>query len=158
MPVATAATQPQTPLGQLPTEESPQVGFACMFGVELSEAEYFVLDGDHVIRSREFDVIAGAPTFGRALERFNDEVLNFALYLSDLDDPAPNDEEMFHRLTPRLLRIMRAIEEQERAQRGRRRRFLGMTLTLTRDRAGDDDQPKWHPSSRHAGSSVPSLA
>jgi hypothetical protein len=82
--------------------------------IALSEGVRWVEpDGAHVIRSLEFDVIAGAPTFEEALSRFIDNLYDFAAYLGELEDPAENEEEMFHRLAPRLVQVSREFARYE---------------------------------------------
>lgn len=132
-----------------PTEDAPQVGVATMFGIELSEAEYFVRDGEHVIRSREFDVIAGGDYFWVALARFNRAVVEYGVHLGDLGDYAENEEQAFHALAPRLMRLMRERDEHRPTHW-----IFGLGLTRRQD---DEGRPEWRPSSG-GGSSQPSLA
>lgn len=74
-------------------------------GIELSQGVWWMDEsGDYVIRSTEFDVIAGGRTFDEALAAFNRNVVDFAVYLSELEERAENEEEMFHLLAPRVLR------------------------------------------------------
>ena len=138
-----------------PTEETPERGVLTMFDVDLSEADYFVADGDHVIRSREFDVIAGGASFAEALDAFGAKLLDFAIYLGDLEHLAENEESMFHILAPRVMRITRAFERYEEEQKRRRLHLFGLSIGRLRS---EEDRPEWHQSSRHGGSSVPSLA
>ncbi len=95
-----------------PTEANAERGSAsvCIGSKEimLSEAVRWVEpNGDHVIRSVEFDVGVGAPTFEEALAKFTQTVIDFAAYLGEIgaSDLADNEEEMFHRLAPRVIRV-----------------------------------------------------
>jgi hypothetical protein len=126
-----------------------------MFDIDLTEADYFVDNGDHVVRSREFDVIAGGASFEEALRAFSNKLLDFAIYLGELEQRAENEETMFHVLAPRVMRITRAFERYEEQQRRRRRHVFGLSIGRLRT---EEDRPEWHQSSRHGGSSVPSLA
>lgn len=138
----------------LPSEDAPQRGTAMMFHVPLSEADYFVAEGDHVIRSREFEVIVGGESFEDALHRFNSAMLDYAIYLGSLETLVENEEEMFHLLAPRMMRITREFERHEEEQKRSRRRIFGLGISRLRN---PEDGPEWRPS-RHGGSSVPSLA
>lgn len=141
-----------------PTEADPQRGCAMLApGGEpllISEGEWWVEDnGDYVIRSLEFDVIAGGPTFREALAKFIHDVFEFGIYLGELEDPAENEEEMFHLLAPRALRAIREMErvESERVEARPKLRSL-----LPRRRRSGEDVRAWHPSSRQPGSLRPS--
>jgi hypothetical protein len=111
-------------------------------------------EGDHVIRSLEFDVAAGAPTFEAALSKFIDNLFGFAAYLGDLEDPVENEDEMFHRLAPRVVRVS---QELERLLKPPRRRPL-ISVNLPRRRGSREDVREWDPSSRQPGSHLPSHA
>jgi len=137
----------------LPTREHPEPGVYGIFDVEIARGEYWFEDGEYVIRSTEFDVIAAGPTFAEALSNFGDNVIAFAVYLAELADPAENEVEMLGLLAPRLVRLMRSAKRAE--SRARRRRLLGVTVTLSRRRG--DDASRWHRSGPH-NSSLPSLA
>lgn len=86
----------------VPTEDAPEVGAIKLFGIKLSDGERWEQDGDYVFRSTEFDVIAAAPSFEEGLRRFGSELLRFAAYLVELDDPADNEIEMLRALQPYL--------------------------------------------------------
>jgi hypothetical protein len=111
-------------------------------------------DGDHVIRSLEFDVAVGAPTFEAALSKFIDNLFDFGAYLGELEDPAENEEEMFHRLAPRLVRVSRELE---RLLKPPRRRPL-VSVNLPRRHGAREDAREWDPSSRQPGLHLPSHA
>jgi hypothetical protein len=143
-----------TVLHATPSEGEPQLGMLSMYGVDLSDAEYFVYEGDHVVRSREFDVYASGDSFGDALQSFGDALFDFGIYLGRLEERAENEEEMFHRLAPRLMEAARRHEQAER--RARKTSILGVDVMVRR--SGRQDEREWHQSSRLAGSSLPSLA
>lgn len=135
-----------------PTEDQPSSGYAhfVIAGEEflLSDGCWWIDDdGEYVIRSSEFDVIAGGESFPHALAAFITNVLDYGVYLGELDELAENEEEMFHKLGPRLARVAQALSQME----SRRRRQL-----IPRRRRERPEQ--WHPSSRHRGSRLPSPA
>jgi hypothetical protein len=58
----------------------------------------------------EFDVTVGAGTFQAALSKFILALCDFAVYLGELDDLAENEEQMFHLLAPRMIRVTQEFE------------------------------------------------
>ncbi len=124
-----------------------------MFDVELSTADYWIEGDVHVIRSLEFDVIAGGSTFEDALTKFLTELMGFAIYLGELDSPAANEEEMFHRLAPRLARVAQHVEQ---LTAGKKQSIVGAAVAGVRHRR--DTGRRWHRSSEQPGSAAPSLA
>lgn len=145
--------------GRTPTEAEPETGHAALrigdHKVVLSEGiRWIEPDGNHVIRSLEFDVTVGAPTFKAALSKFIDNLFDFAAYLGELEDLAENEEEMFHRLAPRLVRVSRELE---RLLEPPRKRPL-FSVNLPRRRGSREDVRAWYPSSRQHGSQLPSHA
>ena len=146
-----------TRLGDLrnrqPTEDSPEQGVAVIFDVQLSTAEHWIEGDTHVIRSLEFDVIAGAPTFEEALTKFLTEVMAFAIYLGELESLASNEEEMFHRLAPRLARVAQHVEQ---LTTSKKQSVLGAAFAGVRHRR--DTGRRWQRLSEQPGSAVPSLA
>lgn len=142
------------------TEAEPEIGCASLSvgnrTIVLSEGERWLEpNGDYVIRSLEFDVIAGGSTFAEALTKFIDGLFDFALYLGQLDDPAENEEEMFHRLAPRLLDVSRELERRRESQR---QKPISFNINLPILRMSREDVREWHPSSRQLGSRLPSPA
>lgn len=142
-----------------PTEAEPSVGSAALSiedqEVVLSEGVWWIEpNGDYVIRSVEFDVVAGGPTFQDTLAKFIDNVWEFGVYLAELEDRAENEEEMFHLLAPRLLRISRELERCLEAKE--HRPFI--SVNLPRRGRSRHDSREWLPSSRQLGSRVPSHA
>lgn len=141
------------------TEADPELGSASLSlgdaEIMLSAGERWVEpDGEHVIRSVEFDVIAGGATFDEALSKFIDGIFDFAVYLSELDDRADNEDEMFQLLAPRMLRVSRELE---RCYESRRKKPW-ISINLPRRRRSHEDGRGWHPSSRPLGSQRPSHA
>jgi hypothetical protein len=112
-----------------PTEANPSEGVAVVL---INEDAYLVSEGawwrdeagDYVIRSSEFDVVAGGDTFDEALGDFIREVIGYGGYLSELGSRAENEDEMLQLLTPRMFRITQALQIAERppAHTARRRR------------------------------------
>jgi hypothetical protein len=135
------------------SEDAPGLGTVECWGVSLTEAERWVEDGEWVIRSREFDVLGAGATFEDALERFGDNIIDFAVYLAELDDLGENEEEMLHALGPRVLRLAQKIKEHEQVQR---RKPVRVQLNLAR-RKRDHNVSQWQPLSRPPQSSAPSL-
>jgi hypothetical protein len=142
-----------------PTEANPETGRARLRvgdqDIVLSDGMRWVEpDGEHVIRSLEFDVIAGGRTFEEALSKFIDSLFDFAAYLGELEDPAENEEEMFHRLAPRLVRLSRELERCRESQR----KLPLLSVNLSRRRSKREDVREWQPLSRQRGSRLPSPA
>lgn len=143
--------------GRAPTELEPEAGAACVTVGEqeilLSEGvRWLEPDGFHVIKSLEFDVIAGGETMEEAVDKFIANLFDFAVYLGELDERAENEEDMFHLLAPRLLRVS---QEFERAGEPLERRLpLGIKLRVRR--GSREDVRQWHPLSRQHGSQLPS--
>lgn len=113
--MAVEAIQDQAEERSAPTDDRRQKGAASLCDVELSVAEYWIDGPDHVIQSLEFEVIAAADNFDQALARFLSGVIEYAVYLGELEDPAENEEEMFHRLSPRLARAFQRFEHRDTA-------------------------------------------
>jgi hypothetical protein len=142
------------------TEAEPEAGCASLSidgrRIMLSEGERWMeADGHHVIRSLEFDVIAAGESFEAALSTFIDSLFDFALYLGQLEDPAENEEEMFHRLAPRVLEVTRELE---RSLESQRRRPITVNFKLPLLGTKRETPREWHPLSRPLGSQQPSLA
>lgn len=148
-----AVSAPRGEVGrEHPTEHEPSVGYAGLVvggeDVVLSDGCWWRdSDGSYVIRSSQFDVIAGGSTFEAALGAFVRNVLDYWAYLAELDDPAENEAEMFRLLSPRLARVAQALARAD--ERPRRR------LTLRRHRLRGE---QWHTSSKQHGSHLPSPA
>ena len=93
-----------------PTEHNPEEGQIVLFDVVLSDVEHWIEDGDHVFRSLEFDVIAGAPDLRAAVWQFITKASGFAVYLDELEDLAENEHEMRDVLAGRLLHLLPHLE------------------------------------------------
>lgn len=150
---------PDVTARRVPTEQEPERGCATLrvgsSQIALSEGLRWVEpDGQHVIRSVEFDVNVGAETFESALSKFIMGLCDFAVYLGDLEDRAENEEEMFHRLAPRVIRVAQALERHSEA---RFQRATGMKK-LARGRRLGEDRHEWRPLSLQPGSRRPSHA
>jgi hypothetical protein len=87
------------------TEAAPERGNVAVFGLPVSNAEHWLEDGVHVLRSTEFDVIAGDPDFQRALEIFCEKAEDLWSYLSTLETISDNENEVFLQLAPRFMRM-----------------------------------------------------
>jgi hypothetical protein len=124
-----------------------------MFDIDLSTAEYWIEGEDHVIRSLEFDVVAGGRTFDEALSRFLTDLLAFAVHLGELESLASNEEEMFHRLAPRIAKVAQCVEQ---ATARSQRSIVGAAIAGVRRRRNTGHE--WHQLSEQPGSAMPSLA
>lgn len=97
-----------------PTAEAPGIGTISAFGVTLTRAQHWVEDGCHVLQSLEFQVTVYADGFDEALEKLGDGVLSYALYLSEIEDRAANENEMLAVLMPRVTEFAKRLDECER--------------------------------------------
>jgi hypothetical protein len=138
------------PSSQIPTEAMPERGRVTAFGQVVSEAEHWIEDGIHVLRSSEFDLIAGDPDFIITLNIFGEKTEDLFWYLSERDSLTDNENETFLLLAPRFMGIFQELERREAA---RHKRVLSINWprrsTQTRD---------WLPESTRKTSSQPSLA
>lgn len=112
-----------------PSAENPLIGTIGMFNQVISKAAYWVEDGDHVFRSLEFDVIAGAPTRDEAVIRFLDKAEDLASLIASLPEDDLTVEEVHTALTI-LSRFTAAYHTALRQERSRLlklklRRLLG---------------------------------
>ncbi len=133
-----------------PTEESPDTGRVTAFDVVLSEAEHWVEDSIHVIRSLEFDVVAGDPNFEAAVDQFGQKAEDLWTYLGETDRLTENENETFLLLSRRFHAVLRAYEQEEQR---RRRRLISVSSRL---RHGARTR-QWQPLSTPSTSSQPSL-
>jgi hypothetical protein len=87
-----------------PTETDAEFGEVVMFGVTLTEAERWVEDGEHVVRSTEFGVVAGAPTLPDAVDRLCETLKDLADHITaePMAELTPEELErattLYHRL------------------------------------------------------------
>jgi hypothetical protein len=135
-----------------PTEDEREIGCITWYDVRISDVEHWVEDGDYVFRSREFDVIAGAPSLDEAVQKFVQETRHYGQYLADLEDPGENETEQFQVLAPRIIEVAERLESEVAKQRRRINIPIGR-----RHRRGDHSS--WHPRSpAPRNSSQPSAA
>lgn len=66
------------------TFDVPEEGELSLYGTRISGVEHWFEDGDHVLRSTEFDLIAGAPSLEEAAERFVESLEDLAEAVGDL--------------------------------------------------------------------------
>lgn len=115
----------------------------------MSRAEYWVEDGMHVIRSLDFDVIAGDPDFSRALKQFGEKAQSLWEYLSGLESISDHENETFVVLARRFTDLFRELERREEE---RRRKLISINF---RRRRGEHN---WQPVSTPGPFSQPSPA
>ncbi len=113
----------------LPTEESPEQGVLTAAGVELAQAEFWVDGEDFVIRSIEFPVISGGVSFEDALCKFGDSVVDFAVYLSEIETLTADEARMLETLVSRIVRMSQELEGIQEAEN---RKLLQVKLSSRR--------------------------
>lgn len=123
-----------------------------LFDKIVSSAERWEEDGVHVIRSLDFDVIAGDPDFQKAVDQFVEKAEDLWSYLSSLETISENENEMFLKMAPRFLDIYKELERREKA---RRERVISINFGPLRQR-GQHSLRNWRPS-QPASASRPSL-
>lgn len=143
----------QAGLGEGP-EHAATPGLASRFDIVVSEGEHWVEDGEHVLRSTEFDVIAGDPDFERALAKFIDKHEDLWIYLSQVEELTDNENETFLALAPRFVAIHREFERREEE---RRERLINISFGRVRRLQRGAPFRAWQ-SSTQAQSSQPSVA
>lgn len=104
----------------VPTADSPAFAEIGANGVVLSKVAYWHEDGDHVIRSTEFDVIAGHADLDEAIRRFVVNTLGYAALLAQSEDRTEDDLATVLLIYQRAADFMREIEENQRPLRRRR--------------------------------------
>lgn len=126
---------------QLPSVDAPHAGRITVGGVTLTEALYFVEDGDHVLRSAEFDVYAAGGSLNEAVLRLGRGVLEYMSELQEVDDPTEDE------LVARAQLTRRAFEIIERNGLHPSRRSLSQRLSqAARDfLRPDDGGTQWQP-------------
>lgn len=130
------------------TEATPERGQVTAFGLLLSEAEHWIEDGIHVVRSSEFDLIAGDQDFMVAVNSLGEKTEDLFWYLGEQESLTENENETFLLLAPRFMGIFQELERRETA---RRKTFSVNFRRRTQIR-------DWLPESTHNTSSQPSLA
>jgi hypothetical protein len=124
------------------TEASPEYGCVVAFDTIVSFAEHWEEDGVHVLRSLDFDVIAGDPDFDRAVDQFVEKAEDLWSYLSGLETITENENETFLTLAPRFLEIYKELERREAR---RRERVVSIDFSRLRQR-GEHQLRNWRPS------------
>ena len=124
------------------TEAAPEYGCVMALGHIISFAEHWEEDGVHVLRSLDFDVIAGDANFQKAVDQFVEKAEDLWSYLSGLETISENENEMFLKLAPRFLEI---YKEFERREARRRERVISINFGRFRQR-GEHSLRNWHPS------------
>jgi hypothetical protein len=88
----TTISQQESGAGTHPFE-APEYGEVCLHGVRIATAAHWVEDGEHVLRSLEFDLIVGAPSLEEAVSKFLESAEDIADHLSELgEDRITHDE------------------------------------------------------------------
>lgn len=141
----------ERPHGLAPTEATPDLGRITAFGVVVSEAQHWVEDGIHVLRSTEFDLVAGDADFQRAVDLFGEKTQDLFWYLADLPHITEVENDTFVLLAPRFMQIQQELERRE----AQRRRQLVSFPRLKRRGAHDRN---WQPLSTPRKFSQPSHA
>jgi hypothetical protein len=137
------------------SEEAAIPGRACWFDILISEGERWIEDGVNVIRSTEFDVVAGDPDFDKALAQFFGKLEDLWVYLSGVEELSDNENETFLALAPRFLEVYKELERREEE---RRKRLVSITFGGLRRLQRGTPLRAWHPSSQPLSSSPPSVA
>jgi hypothetical protein len=148
---------------QIPTADSPELGAIELLGVTLSDGVRWEQDGDYIFRSTEFDVIAAGSTFEEGLGLFGTSLIEFAIYLADIEDPAENEVEMLRAIQPRMTKIAaranalldEAHAAEDTSAKPAPRKRAG---TATRSRRSNDHDRRWQPTAKRRNSSRLSLA
>lgn len=131
------------------TEESPECGIVTAFDKTISLAEHWLEGGVHVLRSVEFDVIAGDEDFQAAIDQFAEKAEDLWIYLSKQERLTENENETFMLLADRFLEIYKLLEQREverREEQQRQRRRLPITINFNRPR-GEHPLRNWRPQS-----------
>lgn len=125
-----------------PTEATPEHGCVMAFDTIVSLAEHWEEDGLHVVRSLDFDVIAGDADFQNAIDQFVEKAEDLWSYLSGLETISDHENEMFLKMAPRFLEIYKELERREAR---RRERLISIDFGRLRQR-GEHSLRNWRPS------------
>jgi hypothetical protein len=123
-------------------EASPEYGCVMAFDTIVSFAEHWEEDGIHVLRSLDFDVVAGDSDFQRAVDQFVEKAEDLWSYLSGLETISDNENEMFLKMAPRFLKIYKELERREAS---RRKRIVSINFGRLRQR-DEHSLRNWRPS------------
>jgi hypothetical protein len=97
--------------------EAPDTGQVCAHGVRLSSAVHWVEDGEHIIRSTEFDLIASGPTLDDAVNAFVDNAEDHVRFIGDLvrqERATEHEVEVASTLMQRFLTAYEHMEDELR--------------------------------------------
>lgn len=136
-------------------ERHAMPGYASRVGIVVSEGERWVENGIHVVRSTEFDIIAGDEDFEVAVGKFIDMHEDLWSYLSSVEELTDNENETFLALAPRFLAIHREFERREEE---RRKRLISISFGGFRRGQRGNSLHAWQSGSTQANSSQPSVA
>lgn len=121
-----------------PTEACPERGEVSLFeGVATFPAEHWLEeDGTHVLRSLEFDVIAGGATLEEAMAAFHDKARDLWVHLGELEEVTEGENELFVAVARRWHAVFAELQrrEAERIQMERRRRLINFQFKRARER------------------------
>jgi hypothetical protein len=107
----------------MPTEESPEVGVIVYADEPIFEAEHWIEDGEHVLRSTEFELVAGDSSLTAAVNRFVEDAEDLWGHLEETRDLTANELELVSLLAKRFRKILQVVEEIERRELERRIRI-----------------------------------
>jgi hypothetical protein len=143
---------------QLPTETSPEHGVVVALDKPISLAEHWIEDDVHVIRSLEFDVIAGNEDFQLAVDQFAEKAEDLWGYLSKQESISDNENETFLLLADRFLEIYKELERREMKRLEAEQHQRLVSINLNRQRQRGEHFRNWRPQSLPNSASLPSLA
>lgn len=101
-----------------PTSENPATIAFGTGDIVLSRVAYWHEDGQHVIRSLEYDVIAASEDLFTAIRKFALNTVEYARMLSEAEDRTPEDAELASMIFDRLGAVLAEIEVEPPQRRG----------------------------------------
>ncbi len=128
----------------LTTAERPERGTISYAGVPMFDAEHWVEAGDHVFRSTEFDLIAGDPDIGRAVDKFVEGADDLWSFLEEQENLTDGELELVSLLASRFHKVLHELDRRERSRRLIR-------ISLPRQRG--EHLRTWRPASPTPGNS-----
>jgi hypothetical protein len=134
-----------------PHADAPEHGVVCLHGVPISRAAHWIEDGDHVLRSMEFDLIVGAPSLEGAVVKFLESAEDIADHLAEL-----GEERVTHDEVETALALFHRFTDAYKAGEAYYRRHI-FRLLIRRILGRPDGRGGYHPSSQPS-SSQPQLA
>ena len=141
-----------------PTETSPEYGVVTALDKPISLAEHWIEDDVHVIRSMEFDVIAGHGDFQLAVDQFAEKAEDLWIYLSKQEGITDNENETFLLLADRFLEIYKELERREMRRLEAEQHQRLVSINLNRQRQRGEHFRNWQPRSTPSLVSQPSAA